>query len=211
MPIHLTLVDPAATALSALDAAAPDGPAKEVLARGAALGLLRGLHDGPYLAETHALLAPAVAAAQIAPAGAVNAVVARLVFLDAVAVPPGGSEADAVAAVASMVADVWAGHVLAVAALPPPPPSANVATAADLLSPAPAAAGEPGLDLGGPAFAVLRHVWTRTLAVVRPAAFAEYRRLKRPGTAAAKRAAYGYAFGLLKQAIVEAEKRYAHD
>jgi hypothetical protein len=210
MPIHLTLLDPAATGLPALDAAAPDGPAKEVLARGAALGLLRGLHDGGYLAETHALLAPVAAAAAGNP-GAVNAVVARLVFLDAVRVPPGGSEADAVAAVASMVADVWACHVLAVATLPPPPAGPKSATAAGLFGPAPDAAGGEGLDLGGPAFAALRYVWTRTLTAARPAAFAEYRRLKRAGTPAAKRTAYGYAFGLLKDAIAAAEKRYAHD
>ena len=214
MPINLTTF-PASAAfapLAALDAARPDGLAKEVLARGVAVGLLKGLTDGPgYLCDTYDLFAPAVSHAQQVAGGPVNSIVDRLLFLDAVAVPLGGDETDAVALLAGMVADVCAGKPLAIDA-PPALPAVSPGGGTPTLF---GGNGGPDdvsdLDLGSPAFGVLRHVWTRTLAVVKPEAYVEYRRLKQPGTPAAKRAAYGYAFGLLRQMIADAEKKHAHD
>ena len=203
--LKLTTIVPPAPALEALDAAKPDGLCKEIIARAAALGLVKGLHDpkAAALCELFDLLLPAAES----PEKVVNAVVKRLVVLEAVAVPRGVSVPDALTDLASAVADVVQSKHLTVKQLPPPPAPAKAAAGGGLFDPdAPEGGGDvlAGVDLTGPEWSVLRQVLTRTFKAVKPEVWVTYRTLKDSGAPTAKAEAYTYVFGLLRQLIDKA-------
>lgn len=188
LPAPTSPADPPA-AILAHDGLRPDGLTKELVARAAALNLVKGAGDAAALVQLHDLLDPAVAAATASRAGVVNPVVARIVSLDALNVPPDMTASDATAALAGAVYDVSLNRPLTVPAkaMPPVPACGPTAAPVDLT----------GLDLLGPEFEPLRLVLTRTLMAVRPDLYAAYRRAKDAAAPDARERAYGYAFGLL--------------
>jgi hypothetical protein len=202
--------DPVA-ALHTYDAQRPDGITKEVVARAAALNLLKAAGHAASLVELHDLLDATVMAAVAAGAGIVNPVVKRLVSLGALAVQPGQSESDAKAALAGAAYDVAQRKQLTVTAIAPaaPPSSAAADAASSLFAPAGPAPGPhdlSGMDLLGPSFEPLRLVLTRTLLSARPDVYTAYRQIKDSGAPNAREEAYGYVFGLLAKLIEETHR-----
>ena len=205
--LHLTTLpapaspSDAVAAILSYDADQPDGLTKEIIARAAALGLLAGADDRYVLTGLHDSLDTVVKAAAAHGAGVVNAAVAHLLSTGLLNVPAGGSPLHAKAELAGAVYDVVNHKHLTVAAV----------TAAPLpkLFAAPGAVGAKdeldGLDLLSEKFETLRVVLTRTLASVRPALYAEYRKIKDGPTATAREDAYEYAFSVLATLIERAK------
>ena len=212
MAIRLTrFPDPQAasrpvTEILTYDCFCPDGLTKEVIARAAALTLLKGFCDAATLIQLHEQIEAVVAQAAATGTSIVNTVVKRIVSLNALYVAAGQSASDATAALAGAVRDVADGKPLAVADVTLPtgwvPESA-------LFADAPGAAGGgtggsdglAGLDLLAPEFEPLRLALTRTLKAVRPEVYAKYRQIKDSGAATARADAYEFAFGVLGKLI----------